>query len=645
MAMSLSNFLYALLHLSCFVAAETRTYDFDIGWVRRNPDGQYERSVVGINGQWPIPWIEANVGDTVVVNTKNSLGNKTDSLHFHGLYQNGTTHMDGTARVTQCPIPAGSTFTYNFTVDQPGTYWYHSHVDGQYPDGLRGPLIVHDPKSPFKDDYDEELVLTLSDWYHDEMDTLIPQFLSVTNPTGAEPVPQSALMNDTQNATIAIQPGKTYFIRIINMAAFAAQWFWIEGHSFKIVEVDGIYTEPTEAEQLYIIAAQRYGILLTAKNSTDENFAIVGSMDTDLFDTIPDGLNPNVTSFLVYDEKAPLPEAKAIDEFDAFDDFTLVPYDKMELLPKADIQIQLDVAMDNLNDGANYAFFNNLTWTAPVVPTLYTVLSAPPSMLNDARIYGSNTNTYVLPHMAVVELILNNHDPGKHPFHLHGHAFQTIIRSDEEVGDYDPNNVTDQDFPATPMRRDTILMRPNGHAVLRFQADNPGVWIFHCHIEWHVDSGLIMTFVEAPEQLRANLSATQTVPQNHFDACNALSPPTPTVGNAAGRGVASTDQQVLGIRDTSEDEWLNMQGENVQLPALPAGFTTRGIVALVFSCIAGLLGCAVIAWYGLGEMGAVAMQREQRKISQLERETGGSTDGSDSQDGHGSKMMRAVMSK
>lgn len=100
---------------------------------------------------------------------------------------NGTSHMDGVAQSTQCPVPAGSELTYSFNVTQAGTYWYHSHVDGQYPDGLRGPLIVHDPENPYADQFDEELVLTLSDWYHDEMPGLISSFLSVTNPTGAEP--------------------------------------------------------------------------------------------------------------------------------------------------------------------------------------------------------------------------------------------------------------------------------------------------------------------------------------------------------------------------------------------------------------------------------------------------------------------------
>jgi iron transport multicopper oxidase len=96
--------------------AATVSYDFSIEWVRANPDGAFERPTIGINGQWPIPQIEANVGDTILVNAHNNLGNQTTSLHFHGLFMNGSNHMDGPSQVTQCPIPPGSSFLYNFTV-------------------------------------------------------------------------------------------------------------------------------------------------------------------------------------------------------------------------------------------------------------------------------------------------------------------------------------------------------------------------------------------------------------------------------------------------------------------------------------------------------------------------------------------------
>ena len=164
-------------------------------------------------------------------------------------------------------------------IDQSGTYWYHSHEAGQYPDGLRGALIVNDPESPYKGQYDEELILTLSDWYHEQTPTLIKHFNSVTNPTGAEPVPKAALMNDTQNLKVSVQPGKTYMFRMVNMGAFAGQYFWFEGHAMRIVEVDGIYTEAAEADMIYLTVGQRASVLITTKNDTTSNFAFMSSMD------------------------------------------------------------------------------------------------------------------------------------------------------------------------------------------------------------------------------------------------------------------------------------------------------------------------------------------------------------------------------
>ena len=122
-------------------------------------------------------------------------------------------------------------------------------------------------------------MLTVSDWYHEKIPKLMKEFISVTNPTGAEPVPDSALMNDTNNLKTPVEPGKTYMFRIINIGAFAGQYFWIEGHTMRIVEVDGIYTEAAEADMIYITAAQRYSVLVTMKNDTSTNYAFVGSMD------------------------------------------------------------------------------------------------------------------------------------------------------------------------------------------------------------------------------------------------------------------------------------------------------------------------------------------------------------------------------
>lgn len=138
------------------------------------------------------------------------------------------------------------------------------------------------------------------------------------------------------------------------------------------------------------------------------------------------------------------------------------------------------------------------------------------------------------------------------------------------------------------MRRDTLLVEPNGNAVIRFKADNPGVWLFHCHIEWHIISGLVVTFVEAPSVLQQTLE----IPEDHYAACKSKNRVIPTEGNAAGRGDSNGGDP---------KQWLVLDGEPKPPGELHSGFTGGGIAALVMSCLAGILGVAVVAWYGFSE--------------------------------------------
>lgn len=106
---------FASLLQAAVVRAATVTYDFGVEWISAAPDG-FTRPVIGINGEWPCPTIEASLGDEVVVRLTNNLGNQTTSLHFHGIRQIQTNFMDGASVVTQCPIAPGDTITYRFTV-------------------------------------------------------------------------------------------------------------------------------------------------------------------------------------------------------------------------------------------------------------------------------------------------------------------------------------------------------------------------------------------------------------------------------------------------------------------------------------------------------------------------------------------------
>ncbi|MCJ1411176.1 hypothetical protein MMC19_005264 [Ptychographa xylographoides] len=554
--MAFKSFLGVLVVLvsAQLALAATVTYNWDVTWVSVNPDGRKVRPAVGINGQWPCPTINVNVGDRLIVNLVNKLGNETTSIHWHGLKQQGSSSMDGPVGVTQCPIPPGGSFTYDFVVNQPGTYWYHSHDAGQYPDGFRGPLIVHDPNSPYLGHYDEEIVLTLTDWYHDEMPILLSQYLSAeTNPDGGEPIPYSNLLNEAQNIKLNIQPGKTYFVRVINMGAFGASYLQFDQHQLTIIEIDGVYTEQQTVDSIYVAAAQRYGVLLTAKHTANKNYAFLASFDLNMFDPpIPNYLEPNVTGHLVYNNYASLPPEPVVQAFNTYNDFDLIPYDQEALLPSPDQIISIDFLFQPI-DGQNRATMNNVTYVGQIVPSLYTALTTGADAANPI-VYGVNSNPYVLRYNSIVEIRLNNLDNGGHPFHLHGHQFQVVARSGPGVfpDEATSSNGTAVNYSPTrrvPMRRDTVQVSEQGYVVLRFKADNPGVFLFHCHIEWHVEAGLTATMIEAP----LHLQQQQSIPPGNLATCKADG--TPTSGNAAG----------------NTHNFLNLTGANTSPPPNPSG--------------------------------------------------------------------------
>ncbi|SSD62075.1 uncharacterized protein SCODWIG_03837 [Saccharomycodes ludwigii] len=129
------------------------------------------------------------------------------------------------------------------------------------------------------------------------------------------------------------------------------------------------------------------------------------------------------------------------------------------------------------------------------------------------------------------------------------------------------------------MIRDTFYVRPLSSFVIRFMADNPGVWFFHCHIEWHLMQGLALVLVEAPDEIQN--TASQQLTDNHIQVCKNIG--VPYVGNAAG----------------NSENFLDLTGQNVQQQTIPTGFTKKGIIAMTFTCFSGFLGMVSLATYGL----------------------------------------------
>lgn len=186
--------------------------------------------------------------------------------------------------------------------------------------------------------------MTVSDWYHEQMPSLINTYLSnEKNPSGSEPVPDATLINDSQKVKFDFSPGKTYFYRIISIAGYGAHYVNFAGHKMKIIEIDGVYTEPQTVETIFIVAGQRYGVLVEARNNTDENFAVSSTM-------VPRSIT--VYGDLVYDDDNPAPSKAPPASFSTINDATLIPKDRQPLLGPVDRTITLDSSFKTIN-GSN----------------------------------------------------------------------------------------------------------------------------------------------------------------------------------------------------------------------------------------------------------------------------------------------------
>ncbi|KAL8129530.1 hypothetical protein V2J09_018685 [Rumex salicifolius] len=242
-------------------AAKTVSVKWEVKYEFKAPDC-FRRAVLTVNGQTPGPTIQAQEGDTVVVEVMNGMLTENLAIHWHGIRQActllaskeyiGTPWADGTEGVTQCPIIPGETFVYEFVVDRAGTFLYHAHYGIQLSSGLYGVILVSPPDGivePFSYDFDHSILL--NDWYHKSSNdqtiglTSIP-FMWVGEPQSLliqgrghyncsvvqAPDSDTGVCNNTSldctPYVFNVSPGKTYRLRIASLTSLSALSFEIE---------------------------------------------------------------------------------------------------------------------------------------------------------------------------------------------------------------------------------------------------------------------------------------------------------------------------------------------------------------------------------------------------------------------------------
>nr|AAS21667.1 multicopper oxidase 3B-I10 splice variant [Phanerodontia chrysosporium] len=290
---------------------QTRSHAFVVSEVEGAPDGVRKPMLV-VNGMYPGPTIEANQGDRVVVKVTNMLENRT-TIHWHGLFQNGTNYYDGTAAITECGIPPGQTLVYNFTLGEfSGTTWWHAHYSTQYTDGITGALVVHptDPLPASIPPWDGDLVVQVSDLYHTFSPVLLERFLSpwgIDGVPGDEPVPDAGTLNglgqwaghgDYFNFTL--EANKTYRLRVVNTGSFASVRFSVDRHVLRVVEADGTLVEPHDVSGVTLAVGQRYSVLLRTDNATGGPFWMRATLQKHMFRYDLPGQNRDIRGVIRY---------------------------------------------------------------------------------------------------------------------------------------------------------------------------------------------------------------------------------------------------------------------------------------------------------------------------------------------------------
>ncbi|MFI8191496.1 multicopper oxidase family protein [Streptomyces sp. NPDC085946] len=429
--------------------------------------------------------VRVTAGDVLALTLANRLPAAT-TLHSHGLRLR--CDMDGVPGLTQAPIPPGTDFLYRFAVPHPGTYFLHPH-SGMQPDrGLYAPLIVEDPREPLS--YDKEWIVVLDDWVDgvdgstpDSVLTLLrgdeeapmamgPQAeakgtgrrASAHPHTGASASPggSARILHDSHSrmlhgvgghvahpyhlvngrrpqapSVFRARPGDRIRLRIINAAADTAFRLALDCHEMTVTHTDGYPVVHRTTDALLIGMAERYDVLVTAKDGV---FPLVA---------LAEGKKARALAVLRTAKKAgalPPPSAHPR-ELDGrtVPGRRLVPAESVALRdrePDREMRVKLTGSMRKFD----WAF--------------------------DHRPYSVEHRHPVREGERVRVSVINATDMW-HPVHLHGHTF--ALTGIDGAG----------------ARKDTAIVLPHRKLVFDFHADNPGLWMLHCHNLYHSESGMM----------------------------------------------------------------------------------------------------------------------------------------------------------
>jgi FtsP/CotA-like multicopper oxidase with cupredoxin domain len=392
----------------------------------------------------------------------------TTSVHMHGIALRND--MDGVPGVTQAPIRAGTSFSYELTVPDPGTYFYHPHSGVQLDRGLYGALLVDDKGDP--GGYDVEWTVVLDDWVDGTgrtPESVLKKLTSATSGSGgrddmggmggmdngmgmggmghgmSSPLLGGAgdiayphyLANGRVPAapvTLRAKPGQRARLRLVNAASDTAFRVALGSHRLTITHSDGFPVTPVTTDALLIGMGERYDVLVTIGDGV---FPLVA---------LAEGKRGSALALVRSASGAP-PKASARPA--ELDGNVVLGTD----LTAADAVRLTTRSVDRSHD---------LLLRGSMAPYRWTING---QTFHDAEPLPVEAGQRV-------RLRFQNRSMMFHPMHVHGHTFALV---------------------GGGARKDTVIVRPMRTVEVDFDANNPGQWMTHCHNIYHQETGMMTT--------------------------------------------------------------------------------------------------------------------------------------------------------
>lgn len=451
-------------------------------------------TALSINGSIPGPVLRFREGDVARIRVHNRLPKGETSIHWHGLLL--PNEQDGVPHVTTPPIPSGSSHTFQFELRHSGTYWYHSHTGLQEQMGVYGAIVVTPREGePVKADRDEVLVLSdwtnvhpnevmrmlvrgseyfglkrgnaqsitgairdgrLGDYFRREWDRMLPMDLS---DVGYD----AFWMNGKPQLRFGGKPGERIRFRIVNASAATYWYLHSSAGPMTIVAADGPAVEPVKVDRFLMVIAETYDVIVT----------VPASGEYELRATAQDG-SGHASAFFGSGMLHPASDPPKADLYQ-MDEMVSLSLEEQEDDPRASLKLP--------RPGSPYRVLR-----APQDTTLPQHLPRRKITLHltgdmDRYVWSFDGKTmakepYIMIKKGeIIELELINDSMMHHPIHLHGHFFRLMMGQSSR----------------SPLKH-TVDVPPMSKRVVEFEANEEKDWLLHCHILYHMMSGMGRVF-------------------------------------------------------------------------------------------------------------------------------------------------------